>query len=115
MNVLFNLVVFFPLIHKSSMDSKHMRPKCLHAIACFGLTTLGTKSAHGYSPFPLPPLPPAARLATLGDCGSRSTTGYRLCQRRRGCWGEFRSCHARTADSAGARLMPSLQSMMKFC
>ena len=47
MNVFFNLVVFFPLIHKSSMDSKHMRPKCLHAIACFELTTLGKESARG--------------------------------------------------------------------
>ena len=45
MDVLFNLIVFFPLIHKSSIVSKDMRPKCLHAIACFGLTTLGLRSS----------------------------------------------------------------------
>ena len=47
MDVLFNLIVFFPLIYMSSIVSKGMRPKCLHAIACFGLSTLGTENAHG--------------------------------------------------------------------
>ena len=43
MNVFFNLVVFFPLIHKSSMDSKHMRPKCLHAIVSACSAAAGPK------------------------------------------------------------------------